>query len=249
MKPRNQTTVSEFLLLELTENPAVQLLLFSLFLSMYLVTVLGNLLIILAIRSDPNLHTPMYFFLSNLPVTDICMSTSTIPKMLVNIQAQNRSISYTGCLSQVFFLMAFLVLENCLLTAMAYDCYVAICHPLMYPIIMNPSFCVLLVLISLFINGVNSLLHALMVLKLSFCTDLEIPDFFCELSQVIKSACSDTFINNILIYFSSVILGGLEIPHFSELTLVIKLTCSDTLINNILRYVAFVLFAGVHTLE
>ncbi|XP_047386326.1 olfactory receptor 7G2-like [Sciurus carolinensis] len=208
MKPRNQTTVSEFLLLELTENPAVQLLLFSLFLSMYLVTVLGNLLIILAIRSDPNLHTPMYFFLSNLPVTDICMSTSTIPKMLVNIQAQNRSISYTGCLSQVFFLMAFLVLENCLLTAMAYDCYVAICHPLMYPIIMNPSFCVLLVLISLFINGVNSLLHALMVLKLSFCTDLEIPDFFCELSQVIKSACSDTFINNILIYFSSVILGG-----------------------------------------
>ncbi|MBZ3871629.1 Olfactory receptor 7G1 [Sciurus carolinensis] len=175
---------------------------------MYLVTVLGNLLIILAIRSDTHLHTPMYFFLSNLSFTDICISTSTIPKMLLNIQAQSQSISYTGCLSQLFSLLAFLVLENCLLTAMAYDRYVAICHPLMYPIIMNSFFCVLLVLVSLFFSGVNSLLHTLMVLRLPFCTHLEIPDFFCELSQVIKSACSDTLINNILIYFSSVILGG-----------------------------------------
>ncbi|MBZ3876177.1 Olfactory receptor 7G1 [Sciurus carolinensis] len=165
----------------------MQLLLFSLFLSMYLVTVLGNLLITLAIRSDSHLHTPMYFFLSNLSFTDICMSTSTISKMLLNIQGQNQSISYTGCLSQVFFLMAFLVLENCLLTAMAYDRFVTICHPLMYPIIMNLSFYVLLVLVSLFISGVNSLLHTLMVLQLSFCTHLDIPDFFCELSQVIKS--------------------------------------------------------------
>ncbi|MBZ3880706.1 Olfactory receptor 7G1 [Sciurus carolinensis] len=186
-KSRNQTAVSEFLLLDLTEDSAMQLLLFSLFLSMYLVTVLGNLLIILAIRSDSHLHTPMYFFLSSLSFTDICMSTSTIPKMLLNIQGQNQSISYTGCLSQVFFLTAFLVLENCLLTAMAYDCYVAICHPLMYTIIMNLSFYVLLVLVSLFINGVNSLLHTLMVLQLSFCTHVDIPDFFCELSQVIKS--------------------------------------------------------------
>ncbi|XP_047386311.1 olfactory receptor 7G1-like [Sciurus carolinensis] len=150
----------------------------------------------------------MYFFLSNLSFTDICMSTSTIPKMLMNIQAQSQSISYTGCLSQVFSFLAFLVLENCPLTAMAYDRYVAICHPLMYPIIMNPSFCVLLILVSLFISGVNSLLHTLMVLQMSLCTHLEIPDFFCELSQVIKSACSDTLINNILMYFFSVILGG-----------------------------------------
>ncbi|XP_076714934.2 olfactory receptor 7G2-like [Callospermophilus lateralis] len=207
-KPRNQTALAEFLLLELTDDPALQPLLFSLLLSMYLVTVLGNLLIILAVSSDPHLHTPMYFFLSNLSLTDICMSTSTIPKMLVNIQAQSRSVSYTGCLSQVFFFLVFLVLENCLLTAMAYDRYVAICHPLMYTIIMNPSLCVLLVLISLFISIVNSLLHTLMVLRLSFCTELEIPDFFCELAHVIKPACSDTLINYILIYFFSVILGG-----------------------------------------
>ncbi|XP_071460348.1 olfactory receptor 7G2-like [Marmota flaviventris] len=207
-KPRNQTAVSEFLLLELTDDPALQPLLFSLLLSMYLVTVLGNLLIILAISSDSHLHNPMYFFLSNLSFIDICISTSIIPKMLVNIQTQSRSVSYTDCLSQIFFLMALLVLENCLLTAMAYDRYVAICHPLMYTIFMNPSLCVMLVLISLFISTVDALLHTLMVLRLSFCTDLEIPDFFCELSQVIKPACSDTLINHILIYFFSIILGG-----------------------------------------
>ncbi|KAM4855480.1 olfactory receptor 7G2-like [Urocitellus parryii] len=208
MEPRNQTAVSEFLLLGLTEDPALQPLLFSLFLAMYLVTILGNLLIILTVNSDLHLHTPMYFLLSNLSFTDICLSTSTIPKMLVNIQAQSPSISYTGCLSQVFFVLCFLVLENCLLTAMAYDRYVAICHPLMYTIIMNPSLCVMLVLISLFISTVDALLHTLMVLRLSFCTDLEIPHFFCELAQVIKPACSDTLINNILVYFFSIILAG-----------------------------------------
>ncbi|MBZ3882156.1 Olfactory receptor 7G2 [Sciurus carolinensis] len=126
MEPRNNTADLEFLLLELTEDPARQSLLFSLFPSMYLVTILGHLLIILAVNSDPHLHTPMYFFLSNLSFTDICLSTSTIPKMLVNIQSQRQSISYTGCLSQVFFVLSFLVLENCLLSAMAYNCYAAI---------------------------------------------------------------------------------------------------------------------------
>ncbi|XP_005332322.2 olfactory receptor 7G2 [Ictidomys tridecemlineatus] len=208
MEPRNHTAVSEFLLLGLTEDPALQPLIFSLFLAMYLVTILGNLLIILTVNSDLHLHTPMYFLLSNLSFTDICLSTSTIPKMLVNIQAQSRSVSYTGCLSQVFFVLCFLVLENCLLTAMAYDRYVAICHPLMYTIIMNPSLCVMLVLIALFISTVDALLHTLMVLQLSFCTNLEIPHFFCELAQVIKPACSDTLINNILVYFFSIILAG-----------------------------------------
>ncbi|MBZ3890090.1 Olfactory receptor 7G2 [Sciurus carolinensis] len=170
MEPRNQTAILEFLLLELTDDPALQPILFSLFLSMYLVTVLGKLLIILAVNSDAPLHTPMYFFLSNLSFTDTCLSTGTIPKMLVNIHSQSYSISYTGCLSQVFFVLVFLVSENCLLTAMAYDRYVAICHPLMYTIIMNPSHCVMLVPISLFISIVDALLHTQEVLKLSFCT-------------------------------------------------------------------------------
>ncbi|XP_077601814.1 olfactory receptor 7G2-like [Crocuta crocuta] len=211
MDPRNNTDVSEFLLLGLTEDPELQSLLFCLFLSMYLVTILGNLLIILAVSSDSHLHTPMYFFLSNLSFTDICLSTTTIPKMLVNIQAQNQSITYRGCLTQVGFVLAFGGFENFLLAAMAYDRYVAICHPLRYTVIMNPQLCVLLILLSLFFSVVVALLHSLMVLRLSFCKDLEIPHFFCELAQVIKLACSDTLINNILIYFVASLFGGIPL--------------------------------------
>ncbi|XP_008561892.1 PREDICTED: olfactory receptor 7G2-like [Galeopterus variegatus] len=211
METRNQTAVSQFLLLEVTEDPELQPLLFSLFLSMYLVTVLGNLLIILAVISGSHLHTPMYFFLSNLSFTDICLSTTTIPKMLVNIQAQHSSITYTGCLTQICFVLVLSCLENFLLGVMAYDCYVAICHPLRYTIIMNPQLCVLMILLSLSISFVHSLLHSLMVLRLSFCTDPEIPLFFCEAVQVIKLACSDTLINNILIYFAACVLGGIPL--------------------------------------
>ncbi|XP_015096372.1 olfactory receptor 7G2-like [Vicugna pacos] len=207
METRNQTDVSEFFLLGLTDNPELQPLLFCLFLTMYLVTVLGNLLIILAISCDSHLHTPMYLFLSNLSFTDICMSTATIPKMLLNIQAQNQSITYAGCLTQMCFVLVFACWENFLLVTMAYDRYVAICHPLRYTVIMNPPLCGLLVLLSLFLSVVNALLLSLMVLRLSFCKDLEIPHFFCELAQVIKLACSDTLINNILLYFVGSLFG------------------------------------------
>ncbi|XP_064136610.1 olfactory receptor 7G2-like [Loxodonta africana] len=209
MEPRNQTGISEFLLLALTEDPKVQPLLFSLFLSIYLVTVLGNLLIILAVSSDPHLHTPMYFFLSNLSFTDICFSTTTIPKMLVNLQAQNQSITYAGCLTQACFVLIFGSLESFLLSVMAYDRYVAICHPLIYTAIINPHFCGLLSLVSLLVSIVDALLHSLMLLRLSFCTDLEIPYFFCEVFQVIKVACSETLVNNIILYFAASILGVL----------------------------------------
>ncbi|MBZ3877841.1 Olfactory receptor 7G2 [Sciurus carolinensis] len=208
MKTENQTTVSKFLLLGLTEDPVLQPLIFSLFLSMYLVTILGNLLIILAVSSDSHLHTPMYFFLCSLSFNDICLSSSIIPKMLVNILAQDQSITYAGCLLQVCFVLVFMAMESCLLAVMSYDRYVAICHPLRYTVIMNPTLCVLLVLVSLSISIVDGLLHTLMVLWLSFCTDLEIPHFFCELDQVIKLACSDTLIDNILIYIAACIFGG-----------------------------------------
>ncbi|XP_046299703.1 olfactory receptor 7G2-like [Marmota monax] len=211
MEPRNHTAVSEFLLLGLTEDPALQPLIFSLFLSMYLVTILGNLLIILAVSSDSHLHTPMYFFLSNLSFNDICMGTTTIPKVLVNIQTQDQSISYTGCFSQTCFVLIFGSLENFLLAVMAYDRFVAICHPLRYTVIMNPCLCVLLCLLCLLLSIVHGLLHTLTLLRLSFCTDLEIPHFFCELSQVIKLACSDTLINNLLVYLVSIIFFGVPL--------------------------------------
>ncbi|KAM4889376.1 olfactory receptor 7G1-like [Thomomys bottae] len=204
----NQTDILEFLLLGLTDNAELQPLIFSLFLSMYLITVLGNLLIILAISSDPHLHTPMYFFLSTLSFNDICFITATVPQMLVNIHTQDQSITYMKCLCQVCSVLLFGSLENCLLAVMACDRYVAICHPLKYPAIMNPHFCVLLVLISLLMSTAYALLHTLMVFRLSFCTHLEVPHFFCELAQILKLACSDTLANNLLIYTASSVFAG-----------------------------------------
>ncbi|XP_036775008.2 olfactory receptor 7G2-like [Manis pentadactyla] len=211
MDPRNHTDISEFLLLGLTQEPELQPLLFGLFLSMYLVTVLGNLLIILAVSCDPHLHTPMYFFLSHLSLADISLSTTTIPKMLVNIQAQNQHISYTGCIAQIFFVLVFISFESSLLAVMAYDRHVAICHPLRYTVIMTPRLCVLLILLPLLLSIMDALLHSLMALRLSFCTNREIPHFFCELAQVIKLACSDTLINNILIYIVAGVFGGIPV--------------------------------------
>ncbi|XP_062035445.1 olfactory receptor 7A5-like [Lepus europaeus] len=207
MEQGNETHLAEFILLGFSEDPALQPLVFGLFLSMYLVTVAGNLLIVLAILSDPHLHTPMYFFLSNLSLVDICFTSTTVPKMLVNIQTQSQAISYAGCITQMFFIL-FTGLDDFLLAVMAYDRFVAICHPLHYTVIMNPQLCVQLVLVSWVISVLHALLHSLLVLRLSFCTHLEIPHFFCELNQVVHTACSDTFLNNVVIYITVMLLGG-----------------------------------------
>ncbi|XP_047394030.1 olfactory receptor 7G2-like [Sciurus carolinensis] len=208
MEIRNR---KEFLLLGLTGDPTLQSLIFSLFLFMYMVTILGILLIILAVSSDSHLHTPMYFFLCSLSLNDICFITSTIPKMLLNIQTQDQSITYTGSLSQVCFVIIFAVLENFLLAVMAYDRYVSICYPLSYTTIMKLCLCVLLLLTYLSISTVDALFDTLIILRLSFCTALEIPNFFCELPQIIKLACSDTLIDNILIYVETCIFAGLPL--------------------------------------
>ncbi|XP_006106209.1 olfactory receptor 7A10-like [Myotis lucifugus] len=207
MGRNNDTHISEFLLLGFSGEPALQPLIFGLFLSMYLITVLGNLLIILAVSSDSNLHTPMYFFLSNLSLVDICFTSTTVPKMLWNIQTESRVITYAGCITQMYFFLLFAALDDFLLAVMAYDRFVAICHPLHYMIIMNSWLCGLLVLMSWIMGSLNSLLQSLIVLRLSFCMDFEIPHFFCELKQVIQLACSDTFLNNMVMYFVSVLLG------------------------------------------
>ncbi|XP_075824094.1 olfactory receptor 7G2-like [Microtus pennsylvanicus] len=211
MKPGNETRISYFFLLKLTNDATMEPLIFGLFLFTYLVTILGNLLIILAVSSEAHLQTPMYLFLSKLSFTDICLSTTTVPNMLKNIHTQDQSISYMGCLTQACFVLNFAVLESCVLAAMAYDRYAAICHPLNYTVIMNPKFCGVLILLSLTISIVNSLLQCLMILRVSFCTNLQLPLFFCELAQVIKLACSDTLINYILIYLATFIFGGIPI--------------------------------------
>ncbi|XP_075393321.1 olfactory receptor 7C1-like [Tenrec ecaudatus] len=207
MEPRNHTHVPEFILLGLSEEAELQPLLFGLFLSMYLVTFTGNLLIILAITTDSHLHTPMYFFLSNLSFADICFTSNTVPKMLMNIQMQTKVITYEDCITQMHFCILFGCLDNLLLTVMAYDRFVAICHPLQYMVIMNPRSCGLLLLASWLLALLDSLLQSLMVLRLTFCTELEISHFFCEVNQVVQLACSDTFLNDLVMYITTSLLG------------------------------------------
>ncbi|XP_005370434.1 olfactory receptor 19-like [Microtus ochrogaster] len=208
MELKNDTQTLKFILLGISEDPLWQPFLFGLFLFMYLATLLGNLLIIIATVTDSSLHTPMYFFLSNLSFADICFTSVSIPKMLVNIQTQNKGIIYEGCIAQVYFFILFGVLDNFLLAVMAYDRYVAICHPLHYTVIMNRNLCGLLVLGSWITTVLNSLLQSSMALRLSFCTDLNIPHFVCELYQLVQLACNDTFPNDMVMFFGAVLVGG-----------------------------------------
>ncbi|XP_055968675.1 olfactory receptor 7A17-like [Sorex fumeus] len=208
MKPENDSHISEFILLGFLEEPELHSIIFVLFLSMYLITIFGNLLLILAVISDPHLHTPMYFFLSNLSFVDICFTSTTVPKLLVNIQKECKVATYESCITQMYFVNVFAVLDDLLLTVMAYDRFVAICHPLHYTVIMSPRICGLLAVGSWTVSSLVSLLHSLLTLRLSFCTDLEIPNFFCDLKQMVQLACSDTLLNNVGIYLSTVLLGG-----------------------------------------
>ncbi|MBZ3873180.1 Olfactory receptor 19 [Sciurus carolinensis] len=208
MEQGNGTQISEFLLLGFSEEPGLQPFLFGLFLSMYLITIFGNLLIIWAITLDSHLHTPMYFFLTNLSFSDICLTSTTVPKMLVNMQTQRRVISFEGCIMQLHFFIVFASLENFLLAVVAYDCFVAICCPLHFTVIMNSPRCVFMVVVSWILILLHALFQSLMVLQLSVCTDLKIPHFFSELNQVVQLACSDTFPNDLVMYVTSVLLGS-----------------------------------------
>ncbi|XP_057564272.1 putative gustatory receptor clone PTE01 [Hippopotamus amphibius kiboko] len=176
---------------------------------MYLVTVLGNLLIILAVTSDPHLHTPMYFFLSNLSLADMSFISTTVPKMIVNIQTHSRVISYEGCLTQMSLFILFGIMDDMLLTVMAYDRFVAICHPLHYQVIMNPRLCCFFISMSFLVSLLHSQVQSLIVSQLTCFKDVNISNFFCDSSLLLKLACSETFNNNIVMYFVGTILGFL----------------------------------------
>ncbi|XP_075415162.1 olfactory receptor 1J1-like [Tenrec ecaudatus] len=206
----NQSRVSNFLLLGFSIRPEQQSMFFALFVGMYLTTVLGNILIILLIRLDSRLHTPMYFFLSHLAFTDITFSSVTVPKMLMNMQTQHLSISYEGCIAQTYFFILFADLDSFLITSMAYDRYVAICHPLHYTSIMSQSLCAMLVVGSWAIACACALLHTLLLARLSFCADVTIPHFFCDLAALLKLSCSDTSINQLTIFTAG--LAAIMLP-------------------------------------
>nr|CAI9706818.1 unnamed protein product [Rangifer tarandus platyrhynchus] len=200
MRKENQSSTSEFILLGLPTRAEQQDMFFALFLGVYLTTVLGNLLIVLLIRLDARLHTPMYFFLSHLAFSDISLSTTTVPKMLMNMQTQQQSIPYVGCISQKYFFILFGCLDNFLLAVMAYDRYVAICHPLHYTTIMSRGLCMFLLAGSWLLSCVNALSHTILLAQLSFCAENIIPHFFCDLAALLKLSCSDTSLNELLIF-------------------------------------------------
>ncbi|XP_055397036.1 olfactory receptor 1J4-like [Bubalus kerabau] len=200
MTKENQSSMSEFLLLGLPIRPEQQGVFFALFLGIYLTTVLGNLLIVLLIRLDPRLHTPMYFFLSHLAFSDISLSTITVPKMLMNMHTQQQSIPYVECISQMYFFILFGCLDNFLLAVMAYDRYVAIWQPLHYTTVMRQELCISLVAVSWFFCCIHALLHTLLLVQLSFCAENTIPNFFCDLPSLLKMSCSDISINELIIF-------------------------------------------------
>ncbi|XP_049620785.1 olfactory receptor 1361-like [Suncus etruscus] len=200
MSGSNQSSVSEFLLLGFSQQPPQQQLLFMLlFLSMYVATVLGNLLIILAISVDSRLHTPMYFFLSNLSFVDICFSSSSVPKVLSNHVLGTQAISFSGCFVQLYFLIVLADMDNFLLAVMAYDRFVAVCHPLHYATKMTPRLCAGLVAGSWLVAHFNALLHTLLAARLSFCADNIIPHFFCDVPLLLRLSCSSTQLNEMMI--------------------------------------------------
>nr|XP_034362584.1 olfactory receptor 1361 [Arvicanthis niloticus] len=206
MSSTNQSSVSEFLLLGLSRQPQQQQLLFLLFLIMYLATVLGNLLIILAISTDSRLHTPMYFFLSNLSFVDVCFSSTTVPKVLANHILRSQAISFSGCVTQLYFLCVFADMDNFLLAVMAYDRFVAICHPLHYRTKMTHQLCFLLVIKSWVVANLNCLLHTLLMAQLSFCGNNIIPHFFCDATLLLKLSCSDTHLNELMIHTEGAVI-------------------------------------------
>ena len=218
MRRENQSSVSGFLLLGLPIPPEQQGVFFALLLGMYLTTVLGNLLIILLIRLDSRLHTPMYFFLSHLAITDVSFSSVTVPKMLKDMHSKDKFIPYMGCILQLSFFTVFGCLDSLLLTVMAYDRYVAICHPLRYTTIMREGVCVLLVAGSWLVSCGDALLHSLLLAPLSFCADNSIPHFFCDLPVLLKLSCSNTSVNELAILtagavFAIIPLSGILISH------------------------------------
>ncbi|XP_076714086.2 olfactory receptor 7E178-like [Callospermophilus lateralis] len=203
----NVTAILEFQLLGFSEDPDQQPILFGLFLSMYLVTILGNLLIILAVSSDPHLHTPTYFFLSTLSWADIFFISTTVPRMTVDIMTHSRAISHVGCLTQMSCFIIFGCMDDMLLTVMAYDRFVAICHPVHYLVIMSPRLCGFLVFMSLLFSIFVSQIHILIALELTSFTEVEISNFFCDPAQVLSLSCSVSVFGLIIKDFIGAIYG------------------------------------------
>ncbi|KAM9660478.1 olfactory receptor 5AN6-like [Trichechus inunguis] len=204
---RNSTTITNFILLGFYEFPKLTIVLFSIFLGIYLMTVSWNLGLITLIRVDSHLHTPMYFFLSNLSFLDICYASTIAPRMLSDFFQKQKFISFTGCTTQYFFLSCLGLTESCLLASMAYDRYAAICNPLLYTAIMSPTLCLQMVAGSFITGFLGSFIQLCALLQLHFCGPNVINHFFCDLPQLMILSCSDTFFLQVIVSVFTVFYG------------------------------------------
>uniref|UniRef100_H0Z6D4 Olfactory receptor n=1 Tax=Taeniopygia guttata TaxID=59729 RepID=H0Z6D4_TAEGU len=208
MQRVNISAVSEFVFVGLSDAPEIRLLLFVLFLLIYLATMASNTTLLIAICTDSHLHSPMYFFLSNLSLLDLLCPTITVPKMLGALLLEHKEISFSGCLFQHFSLIAVVGTEIFLLAVMAYDRYMAVCHPLRYPSIMSTKLCAQLALGTWATGLLNSLLHTSLVFTLSFCSPNKIQQYYCDIPPVLALSCSSTHSRELVILVVAGVLGS-----------------------------------------
>uniref|UniRef100_A0A8C8S136 Olfactory receptor n=1 Tax=Pelusios castaneus TaxID=367368 RepID=A0A8C8S136_9SAUR len=208
MEGANVTVVTKFILVGLSDLPEVRFPLFLLFSLIYLATLAGNIIILIAIGTDVRLHSPMYFFLSNLSLLDILCPTVTVPKMLDMFLWENKEISFAGCVMQLYFFIDVVGTEILLLAVMAYDRYVAICHPLKYMVIMNKRLCAQLAAGTWITGFLNSLLHTSFTFTLSFCGPNKVNQYFCDISPVAALSCSSTYASEMELLIVAGVLGS-----------------------------------------
>ncbi|XP_045423490.1 olfactory receptor 12-like, partial [Lemur catta] len=217
--------VSEFVLLGFCRGPGLQTMLFLIFLTLYVIAVLGNFGMIVIIKTDARLHTPMYSFLQSLSLLDICYSSTIAPRALMNYMKEDRMVSFGGCTAQFFFLSLFGTTEAFLLAAMAYDHFISICNPLLYPVTMSRRVCALLVLGSYLWGVLNAVTQATMTFRLPFCRSNEINDFFCDVPPLLSLSCSDTFINQLVLldFCCSIIVGTFLVVLISYIYIILTI--------------------------
>ncbi|XP_036592056.1 LOW QUALITY PROTEIN: olfactory receptor 13A1-like [Trichosurus vulpecula] len=227
MMLNNQTQVTEFILQGFSDSVPLRILLFSNFFFLYTAAFTGNILIMVLVIWSSILHTPMYFFLVNLSMLDIMCTTSVLPKVLENLVSEKKTISYGGCMAQVYFLTWSVSGELLLFTAMAYDRYAAICHPLHYSTMMSKRICFLLAVGVWSICGLNTTIKTELMIRLSFCGPNIIDQFFCEMPAALLLSCTSTHVNDIMTVLADVF--------FSVLNFLLTIVCYCFIISSIMR--------------
>ncbi|XP_040275639.1 olfactory receptor 5V1-like [Bufo bufo] len=206
-KPTNQSLFLDFLILGLTDKPNLKVFLFIALLHMYMLTLMGNAAIILIVQLDQNLKKPMYFFLENLAVLDICYTSTTMPKMLEMLLVDRKALSFLACAFQMYFFVAFVGTECVLLGMMSYDRFLAVCHPLRYSTFMSKKVCTALAVLSWFCGFTNSVVHTVFTFRLRFCCSNRISYYFCDIPPLLVLSCDDTSVNETLLLTIGVFIG------------------------------------------